>query len=219
MEKEILEIAKSITDPISLVALVFLIIFLILRSVVKEKTETLGESGSLKILTYIVWLVGLFGLFGLTYAFSLKAYEIYSAPKISQSDISVETEKGGDFSNSLMVGNNGFGIVWISELSLHWNFSPCLRYDPPLPPKIGEMVKPRVFSVNLVNGNRKVQLIDADFVLRHGEVEFFRVDLESTPGNQGNYTVWWEFNYRQLGTNEQHRYRSTSTTYRVCRRD
>ena len=76
MEK-IFEIASSITNPISLIALFFLILFLLYRAVISKVGKQEGVRGY-KLLTQLLKIVALIAIVVLLLVFGLKAYEVYS---------------------------------------------------------------------------------------------------------------------------------------------
>lgn len=83
--ERILSIAKEITNPYSLTALFFLILFILYKSIINKIGEQKGTNGYL-IIKRLMGLIALIAVITLFLVFGLKTYEVYSkvdeVPKI-----------------------------------------------------------------------------------------------------------------------------------------
>ena len=76
MEK-ILEIASSITDPVSLTALLFLVLYLLFKGVIAKVGKQEGESGN-QLLKRLMSMVAIVAIVTILVVFGFKAYEVYN---------------------------------------------------------------------------------------------------------------------------------------------
>ena len=222
---KLFEIATEITNPYSLLALTYLILFLILRAVLGKTGVQKGKSG-FKIIRYLMTLVAIISILTLFAVFGLKAYEVYmnteftlkkvqdhteetvnkAVSQLKDPDLQVDYHVARYTGENILIGNQGQGIIIISELTLQWGYQECPEYREPL-------VTYR-YEVDLTKSSGSKLLDDREFKYGPGDVDKFLVDL-NFPGH-GVYEIWITFKYKKIGESTSHLFESTHDEREVC---
>jgi hypothetical protein len=133
------EIAREITNPYSLAALSFLVLFFLFRSVIAKTSVQRGKSGY-KIISYLMTLVALLAGLTLLLVFGFKTYEVYqhsavvadvTVQKFKTPDLRVDYEVSQFTGAYIAIGNTGQGIIFVSELTYHWDYRKCPEFEEP----------------------------------------------------------------------------------------
>jgi hypothetical protein len=227
---KLFEIAKEITNPYSLLALTYLILFLIFKGVLRKTGVQKGKSG-FKIIRYLMTLVAVISVLTLFAVFGLKAYEVYmnteftlkkmtdhteetvnkAVSQLKDSDLQVDYHVGQYTGANILIGNRGQGIIIISELTLHWDYRKCPEYREPL---VGAPLVTYSYEVHLTKSSDSKVLDYREFKYGPGDVDKFLVDL-NFPGH-GVYNIWITFKYKKIGEPTLHLFESTHDEREVC---
>jgi hypothetical protein len=89
---KIFEIAKEITNPYSLLALTYLVLFLLFRGVLGKAGPQRGER-AYRIIKYLMTLVAIVAVLTLLSVFALRAYEVYQGTKVTVDRVNQNTQK------------------------------------------------------------------------------------------------------------------------------
>jgi len=228
---KLFEIAKEITNPYSLLALTYLIVFLLFRGVLEKTGVQKGKSG-FRIFRYLMTLIAIISIFTLFSVFGLKAYEVYmnteftlikvtkhtedtvnkAVSKLKDPDLKVEYSvpryNGGDA--NILIGNQGQGLIIISELTLHWDYEECSGYQEPM---FGAPIVIYRYDVDLTKSNGSKVLDEREFKYGPGDVDKFMVNLNFP--DRGVYETWITFKYKKIGE-PLHFFESTHEKKAVC---
>ncbi|MHC1698584.1 MAG: hypothetical protein AB9919_11100 [Geobacteraceae bacterium] len=229
MEK-IFEIAQGITNPYSLLALTYLVLFVLFRGVLTKAGPQRGEK-AYQIIRYLMTLVAVIAVMTLLSVFALRAYEVYqgtevTAEKVSQNtqkvvasaviqlsdpDLQVEYSVQKYTGANILLGNRGQGIIIVSELTLHWDYRECPKYREP---GVGLPLVTYRYKVDLTKSKGSKLLDSREFKYGAGDVDKFLVDLKFP--DYGVYAVWLTFNYKKLGEETSYRYETQHIERELC---
>jgi hypothetical protein len=217
----IFEIAREITNPYSLAALSFLVLFFLFRSVIAKTGVQTGRSGY-KIISYLMTLVALLAGLTLLLVFGFKTYEVYQksaavsdmvVQKFKTPDLRVDYEVSQFTGADIAIGNTGQGIILVSELTYHWDYRKCPEFDEPVG---GAPLLTYQYDLQLTTAKGSKVLDSRTFKYGPGEVEGFRINLRYP--DYGVYTTWLSFRYRRLGEVIERILETPKGEHRVCRR-
>src|SRR5262249_3221524 len=203
MEK-LFEIAKEITNPYSLLALTYLVLFALFSGVLAKAGPQRGEK-AFQIIKYLMTLVAVVAVLTLLSVFAIKAYEGYQGTKVSvdqmkqktqnvvrravtqltDPDLQVEYYVEKYTGANVLIGNRGQAIIVASELTLHWDYRKCPNFRKPT---VGAPLVTYRYEVNLSKAAGSKLLETREFKYGPGDVDKFLVDLKF-PGD-GVYTIW-----------------------------
>lgn len=267
MEK-IFEIASSITNPISLTALSFLILYLLFKGVIAKVGLQKGMRGH-QLLKQMMKTVAVLAIITLILVFGLKAYQVYSnvddLPELielndkldqNQHQINTSTDsivkktseiktqikesnnslsqkidstsqniikqinKGDltvqfsleEFTNAnLLIGNNGGKIILMKNLKIHWDYSECTQFKPPI---IASVIIPYRYDVHITKENGDKLIDSKEFKYGAGDFDKFNVNI-IYPG-LGVYIVWFSFEYNIFGSNKWFLYKTEKDSIEKC---
>ena len=225
--ENILKIATGITNPFSLLALTYLVIFLLFRDVLTKVGIQEGTSGYL-IIQDLMSYMAIIAVLTLIAVFFLKAYEVYKQPKLSETIEEGLSDVRGDIKSikdvdlhveyfieeytgaNVLIGNQGNGIVLVSGITIHWTYKPCERFEEPM---VGAPLVEFRYEVYLSKSNSSKLLTTKKFKYGPGDVDKFLVDLHFP--DYGIYTIWLTFKYKNFGDEEFVVY-STPKRVREC---
>lgn len=226
--QNILEIATAITNPYSLLALTYLILFLLFRGVIAKTGIQKGKSG-FRIIKYLMTLVAVVSVLTLMSVFALRAYEVYRQSDLvdtlnqgikevkneirtaSNPDLRVDFHVAKYTGANMLIGNQGQGIIIVSELTIHWSYRKCPRFREPT---VGAPLVEYRYEVALTTSDGSQRLDSKEFKYGAGDVDKFLIGL-SYP-DHGVYTVWLSFQYRELGEDGVNRYETEKDEREVC---
>lgn len=227
MEK-ILRVATAITNPYSLLALTYLILFLLFHGVLDKTGVQEGQSG-FAILNYLMTLVAGVSVLTLLSVFGLRAYEVYRQSDLANTvhsgvedlrneilsaaspDLQVEffvTEYTGA---NILIGNRGQGVVVMSALTINWGYRRCSQFREPT---VGAPLVEFRYEVNLTTSDGLHVLDSREFKYGPGDVDKFLVDLHFP--ELGIYTIWMSFRYRYLGKRQLYSYETPKVEREIC---
>jgi hypothetical protein len=235
---KIFEIAKEITNPYSLTALFFLILFVLYKVILSKVGQQEGVKGFI-IIKRLMGLVALIAIVTLLLVFGLKAYAIYSkvdevpeigslAAQIRQSSDSVTNkvitvlkapELTVEYSlrkyedASILIGNNGDKIILVKNLTIFWEYKECPAYREPT---VGAPLVKYRYDVKISKSNDSKLIESKEFKYGKGDVDQFNVNI-IYPG-LGIYTVWFTFDYEIFGTDKWFKYKTEKGTREICER-
>jgi|GEM_PF-4046801 len=225
---KILEIATAIKNPYSLLALTYLILFLLFRGVLTKTGIQKGKSG-FRIIRYLMTLVAVVSVVTLLSVFALQAYEVSRQSDLantvvqgiqevkneiqtaSSSDLRVDFHVGKYTGGNMLLGNQGQGIIIVSDLTIHWSYRECPQFREPT---VGVPLVEYRYEVDLTASEGSQRLDPREFKYGPGDVDKFLVDLNYP--DYGVYTVWLSFQYRHLGEDEVHLYETEKDQREVC---
>src|SRR5882672_4874091 len=217
--ERIFEIAKGINNPYSLLALTYLVSFVLFRGVLSKVGVQAGKSGY-KVVMRFMSLIAVIAILTLLAVFGLKAYEVYAGTKVVNGKVEIvvddavkkikATDLQGEFSvdpwgANFLIGNQGQGIILVSDLSFHWKYRKFPIYEEPLP---GAPLVTYRYDVNLTTRGGSQILDSRIFKYGPGEVDQFKIDLHFP--DYGIYAVWVSFNYRELNKAEAASYETAT---------
>ena len=209
---KILAIAQGITNPFSLLALTYLVLFLLFRGVLAKAGPQRGER-AYQIIKYLMTLVAVIAVLTLLLVFALKAYEVYQAKttekfvehalqnavdQLSSPDLQVGY-KMDDSLAYVLIGNSGQGIIIVSDLTLHWIHKSCSKTIP-LSASGARLTSPLItyrYDVALTEPMGTKLLDDREFKYGTGEADKFLIYL-GWPATPSMSTVWLTFTYKTL---------------------
>lgn len=229
MEK-IFEIAQGITNPYSLLALTYLVLFVLFRGVLAKAGPQRGEK-AYRIIRYLMTLVAVIAVLTLLAVFALRAYEVFQGTKVtaervnlntqrvvekavtqlSDPDLQVEYSVQRYTGATVLIGNRGQGIIIASGLTLHWDYRPCPEFKEPT---VGLPLVTYRYRVDLTASKGSKLLDDREFKYGAGDVDKFLVDL--TFPDHGIYTVWLTFRYKKLGESASRLYETEHLERELC---
>jgi uncharacterized membrane protein len=231
MEK-ILAVAKEITNPFSLLALAYLILFLLFRGVLEKAGIQEGLYGY-NIITYLMTIVAVISVLTLVLVFGFKVYEVYQGTKITISRVAQYTEATvnrairqlkdvdlqvdyhlNSFSGAnVLIGNQGQGIIIVSDLTIHWDYCECTQFKMPLQ---GAPLVVYKYEVNLTT-TKGSKILDArEFKYGSGDIDKFKIDLHYP--DYGVYTVWLSFKYKRPTERTAQSYETERESIERCER-
>ncbi|MGZ8284224.1 MAG: hypothetical protein ACXW27_01105 [Allosphingosinicella sp.] len=226
---EILKIAGSITNPISLVALLYLILFLLFRGVLSKVAVQKGAGGQAILMRFMTW-TAVVALLTVVAVFGFKAFEVYSGTKVVANDVNRHTDEAVKASvaaireakldvefrvdtytgASIDIANEGQGVILVDNLTLHWSYRSCPKLRPP---SVGAPLVEFRYTAALTMDDGSKLLDRRTFKYGPGEIDRFLVDLEY-PGN-GVYSVWLSFDHRKVGETSKH-FETEHATHELC---
>lgn len=112
---------------------------------------------------------------------------------------------------SVMIGNQGQGIVLVSGITLNWDFRPCPRLTEVL---AGAPLVTYKYDVTLTQAKGSKLLDTQDFKYGPGDIDRFLVDLHY-PGH-GIYSVWFSFKHKAPGEADFRTYTTAQAENSVC---
>ena len=112
---------------------------------------------------------------------------------------------------SVMIGNQGQGIVLVSEITLNWDYRACPQLTPPLS---GAPLVTYKYEVDLTQAKGSKLLDTQDFKYGPGDIDRFLVDL-NYPGH-GIYSVWFSFKHKAPGEADFKTYTTAKAERSVC---
>lgn len=223
--KEIFEIAKSITTPVSLIALSYLILFLVFRAVL-SKLSAQKEAKSYRLIRYLMTLTAALAILGLILLFSLEAYKVYSDPTGTTKlynelkktinlkggpVLGVAFESYGEIGAEILIGNEGSGVVLVRNIGFHWDYHECEEYYPRVYPAPVLEYRYEVILPE-VSGSRKLD--DRMFQYSGGDLERFIVDTRFA--GKGVYDVWFSLDYKTAVSGTWSRYQTERARIDAC---
>ncbi len=229
MEK-IFEIAKGITNPYSLLALTYLVLFVLFRGVLAKAGPQRGKQ-AYQIIRYLMTLVAVIAVLTLLSVFALRAYEVYQGTQVTVDEVKENTEKivqeavlqlsdpdlqveyqVGRFTGAkVLIANRGQDIIIVSNMTLYWDYRECPTLMEPI---TGVPIVTYRYEVDLTKSQGSRLLDSREFKYGAGDVDQFQVDL-NFPG-KGVYTIWMDFAYRKLGDETTFRYESQRVEQEIC---
>lgn len=227
---KILLIAQGITNPYSLLALTYLVLFLLFKGVLAKAGPQRGDK-SFQIIKYLMTLTAFVAVLTLISVFALRGYEVYqgtvvttdkvnantdkvvarAVSQLSDSDLQVEYSVNKFTGANMLIGNRGQGIIITSNLSLNWDYKECPSYDEPSP---GAPLVEYRYKVALTTSKGSKLLDPRDFKYGAGDIDKFLVEL--TYPDSGVYNLWFTFNYKILGNEQTQTYETKHLERWVC---
>lgn len=130
---------------------------------------------------------------------------------LKASDLTVEFSVDKYTGASVMIGNEGQGIVLVSGITLNWDFRPCPRLTEVL---AGAPLVTYRYDVTLTQAKGSKLLDTQDFKYGPGDIDRFLVDLHY-PGH-GIYSVWFSFTHKAPGEASMKTYQTAKADNSVC---